>query len=81
MSPLAKVHADDLTTDHFCRCMNHPGGVWLIGTQLHHHVRVDSVLLLRAAQQVISEEGFDEALDQTRERVDEIEGLRQTWLC
>jgi hypothetical protein len=37
-------------------------------------VRPDSVVILRAAQQVVAEEGFDDMLDQTRDRVDEIEG-------
>jgi len=31
--------------------------------------------MLRAAQQVVAEEGFDAALDQTRARVDQIEGM------
>jgi hypothetical protein len=31
-------------------------------------------MLLRAARQVVEEEGFDDMLDQTRDRVDEIEG-------
>ncbi|KAK8864544.1 hypothetical protein IAR55_001794 [Kwoniella newhampshirensis] len=44
---------------------------------LNHHVRPDSMLLLRAAQQVIAEEGFDEALDITRDRIDQIEGLHR----
>ncbi|ORY32864.1 hypothetical protein BCR39DRAFT_557421 [Naematelia encephala] len=44
---------------------------------VHHHVRIDSTLLLRAAQQVINEEGFDEALDVTRDRIDQIEGLHR----
>ena len=30
--------------------------------------------MLRAAQRVVAVEGFDEMLDQTRDRVDEIEG-------
>lgn len=32
------------------------------------------MLILRAAQQVVAEEDFDSMLDQTRDRVDEIEG-------
>lgn len=31
-------------------------------------------MLLRAAREVVEEEGFDDMLDQTRDRVDEIEG-------
>lgn len=34
-------------------------------------------MILRAAQQVVAEEGFDDMLDQTRDRVDEIEGLHR----
>lgn len=41
-------------------------------------MRPDSTLLLRAAQQVVAEEGFDDALDQTRDRVDQIEGTRHS---
>jgi hypothetical protein len=58
-----------LTCERLSKCI-----IKLIEKQLHHHVRLDSVLLLRAAQQVVAEEGFDDALDQTRARVDEIEG-------
>lgn len=32
-------------------------------------------MVLRAAQRVVSVEGFDDMLDQTRDRVDEIEGM------
>jgi len=32
------------------------------------------MMLLRAAQRTVAEEGFDDMLDQTRDRVDEIEG-------
>ena len=46
--------------------------------QLHHRVRLDSTLILRAAQRVVSEPGFDEMLDQTRDRVDAIEGASVT---
>lgn len=34
--------------------------------------------MLRAAQRVVSVEGFDAMLDQTRDRVDEIEGRLQS---
>ncbi|WWD17146.1 hypothetical protein CI109_101583 [Kwoniella shandongensis] len=44
---------------------------------LNHHVRIDSMLLLRAAQEVVAEEGFDDALDITRDRIDQIEGLHR----
>ncbi|WVQ99544.1 hypothetical protein IAU59_006680 [Kwoniella sp. CBS 9459] len=45
--------------------------------RLNHHVRPDSLLLLRAAQQVVAEDGFDDDLDETRDRVDQIEGLHR----
>ena len=32
-------------------------------------------MVLRAAQRVVSVEGFDDMLDQTRDRIDEIEGM------
>ncbi|WRT66519.1 uncharacterized protein IL334_003478 [Kwoniella shivajii] len=44
---------------------------------LHHDVRPDSLLLLRAAQQVVSADDFDDDLDTTRDRVDQIEGLHR----
>nr|ODO01229.1 hypothetical protein L204_01957 [Cryptococcus depauperatus CBS 7855] len=49
----------------------------ILSIDLHHDVRPDSTLLLRAAQQVIAEEGFDDALDETRDRIDQIEGLHR----
>jgi hypothetical protein len=42
--------------------------------KVNHDIRPDSVMLLRAAREVVEEEGFDDMLDQTRDRVDEIEG-------
>ena len=36
------------------------------------------MLILQAARQVVEEEGFDETLDEVRERVDEIESLHRT---
>ena len=38
----------------------------------------DSLLLLRAAREVVEEEGFDQQLDDVRDRVDEIESLHRT---
>ncbi|KAL7421906.1 hypothetical protein Q5752_003678 [Cryptotrichosporon argae] len=35
------------------------------------------MLLLRAAQEVVAQENFDAMLDQTRDRIDEIEGLHR----
>ncbi|WVR09790.1 hypothetical protein IAU60_006866 [Kwoniella sp. DSM 27419] len=49
----------------------------IVSIDLNHHVRPDSLLLLRAAQQVVSEDGFDDDLDETRDRVDQIEGLHR----
>ncbi|OCF61028.1 hypothetical protein L486_00672 [Kwoniella mangroviensis CBS 10435] len=49
----------------------------VVSIDLNHHVRPDSLLLLRAAQQVVSEDNFDEDLDTTRDRVDQIEGLHR----
>ncbi|WVW84094.1 hypothetical protein I302_106123 [Kwoniella bestiolae CBS 10118] len=49
----------------------------VVSIDLNHHVRPDSLLLLRAAQQVVSEENFDDDLDTTRDRVDQIEGLHR----
>ncbi|WWC89167.1 uncharacterized protein L201_004085 [Kwoniella dendrophila CBS 6074] len=49
----------------------------VVSIDLNHHVRPDSLLLLRAAQQVVAEESFDEDLDTTRYRVDQIEGLHR----
>ena len=46
--------------------------------QLNHNIRPDSMLILQAARQVVEEEGFDETLDDVRERVDEIESLHRT---
>jgi len=42
--------------------------------QVNHDVRPDSVMILRAAQQVVAQEEFDDMLDTTRDRVDQIEG-------
>ena len=38
----------------------------------------DSELLLHAAREVVEEEGFDQQLDDVRDRVDEIESLHRT---
>lgn len=42
---------------------------------MNHDVRPDSMIILRAAQEVVSQDGFDDMLDETRDRVDEIEGM------
>ncbi|PSR73768.1 hypothetical protein PHLCEN_2v10412 [Hermanssonia centrifuga] len=46
--------------------------------EINHNVTPDSLLLLRAAREVVEEEGFDEMLDDVRDRVDEIESLHRT---
>lgn len=44
---------------------------------MKHAVRPDSMLILNAAKEVVAEEGFDDQLDATRARIDEIEGLHR----
>ena len=46
--------------------------------QINHDVTPDSLLLLHAAREVVEEEGFDQQLDDVRDRVDEIESLHRT---
>ena len=46
--------------------------------QINHDISPDSALILRAAEEVILEEGFEELLKSVRERVDEIDGLHRT---
>lgn len=36
------------------------------------------MLILRAAQEIVAEDGFDEVLDNVRDRIDEIESLHRT---
>ncbi|KAI0343706.1 hypothetical protein BDW22DRAFT_1328723 [Trametopsis cervina] len=50
----------------------------IIAMDINHDVTPDSELLLRAAREVVEEEGFDEQLDSVRDRVDEIESLHRT---
>ncbi|KAG6861119.1 hypothetical protein C0995_003848 [Termitomyces sp. Mi166 len=50
----------------------------IIAIDIHHDVRPDSMLILHAAQEVVSEEGFQELLDNVRDRIDEIESLHRT---
>lgn len=47
-------------------------------TQINHHVRPDSHVTLNAIRSIVSEEGFDDLLDNVRDRVDEIESLHRT---
>ena len=46
--------------------------------QINHDVTPDSLLLLHAAREVVEEDGFDQQLDDVRDRVDEIESLHRT---
>jgi len=46
--------------------------------QIQHNVRPDSNLILSAAQEIINEAGFDELLENVRNRIDEIESLHRT---
>ncbi|PPQ64938.1 hypothetical protein CVT26_015658 [Gymnopilus dilepis] len=50
----------------------------IISIDIQHNVRPDSNLILHAAQEVCKEEGFDELLDNVRDRIDEIESLHRT---
>jgi len=50
----------------------------IIAIDINHDVTPDSLLVLRAAEEVVEEEGFDQQLDDVRDRVDEIESLHRT---
>ncbi|KAJ7772141.1 hypothetical protein DFH07DRAFT_803875 [Mycena maculata] len=50
----------------------------IIAIDVHHDVRPDSMLILRASREVVEEDGFDELLDNVRDRIDEIESLHRT---
>ncbi|KAJ6624312.1 hypothetical protein B0H10DRAFT_2006782 [Mycena sp. CBHHK59/15] len=50
----------------------------IIAIDVHHDVRPDSMLILHASQEVVEEDGFDELLDNVRDRIDEIESLHRT---
>ncbi|KAF9485994.1 hypothetical protein BDN70DRAFT_889709 [Pholiota conissans] len=50
----------------------------IIAIDINHNVRPDSNLILHAAREVTSEEGFDELLQGVRDRIDEIESLHRT---
>ncbi|KAG8710227.1 hypothetical protein FRC08_017432 [Ceratobasidium sp. 394] len=50
----------------------------IISIDVHHDVRLDSMLTLQAAREVVIEEGFDELLESVRDRIDEIESLHRT---
>ncbi|KAG8697597.1 hypothetical protein FRC09_007757 [Ceratobasidium sp. 395] len=50
----------------------------IISVDMHHEVRLDSMLTLQAAREVVTAEGFDELLEGVRDRIDEIESLHRT---
>ncbi|CAE6341502.1 unnamed protein product [Rhizoctonia solani] len=50
----------------------------IISIDVKHQVRLDSMLTLEAAKEVVNKEGFDELLQGVRDRVDEIESLHRT---
>jgi len=50
----------------------------VINIDVDHKVRPDSMLILRAAMEVVEEDGFDDSLDSVRDRIDEIESLHRT---
>ena len=49
-----------------------------IPIQINHDVRPDSNLTLQAAIEVVEEEGFEDLLNNVRDRIDEIESLHRT---
>ncbi|PVF95252.1 hypothetical protein CPB86DRAFT_711561 [Serendipita vermifera] len=50
----------------------------IITIDIHLGVRPDSTLILQAAREVVEEEGFDDLLQDVRDRIDEIESLHRT---
>ncbi|EUC62520.1 archaeal ATPase [Rhizoctonia solani AG-3 Rhs1AP] len=50
----------------------------IISIDINHNIRLDSMLTLEAAREVVNEEGFNELLEGVRDRVDEIESLHRT---
>ncbi|KAF4598672.1 hypothetical protein EYR40_007028 [Pleurotus pulmonarius] len=50
----------------------------IISIDVHHDIRPDSMLILHAAREMCEEEGFDDLLDEVRDRIDEIESLHRT---
>ena len=45
---------------------------------MNYNVRPDSMVVLQAAKEVVESPGFDEKLDDVRDRIDEIESLHRT---
>lgn len=50
----------------------------IIAIDINHDVRPDSNLTLQAAIEVVEEEGFEDLLNNVRDRIDEIESLHRT---
>jgi len=50
----------------------------IISIDINLEVRPDSTLILHAAREVVEEEGFDNLLENVRNRIDEIESLHRT---
>ncbi|KAH7102268.1 hypothetical protein BKA62DRAFT_769970 [Auriculariales sp. MPI-PUGE-AT-0066] len=50
----------------------------IISVDTHYNVRPDSMLILRAAREVVEEEGFEDKLNNVRDRIDAIESLHRT---
>ncbi|KIM30680.1 hypothetical protein M408DRAFT_15575 [Serendipita vermifera MAFF 305830] len=50
----------------------------IISIDIKLGVRPDSMLILQAAQEVVEEDGFDDLLQNVRDRIDEIESLHRT---
>jgi len=50
----------------------------IIAVDVEHNVRPDSMLILRAAMEMVEEDRFDEMLESVRDRIDAIESLHRT---
>ncbi|KAL5483176.1 hypothetical protein ACEPAI_8405 [Sanghuangporus weigelae] len=50
----------------------------IISIDVNYNVRPDSMVVLQAAKEVVESPGFDEKLDDVRDRIDEIESLHRT---
>ncbi|KAH8828391.1 hypothetical protein DL96DRAFT_1174418 [Flagelloscypha sp. PMI_526] len=48
----------------------------VLAIDVEHNVRPDSMLILHAAREIVGEDGFDDALDSVRGRIEEIESLQ-----
>ncbi|KZV97832.1 hypothetical protein EXIGLDRAFT_607590 [Exidia glandulosa HHB12029] len=49
----------------------------IIAIDIHHNITPESMLILHAARSVVEVDGFDDMLDNVRDRIDEIEGLHR----